>query len=199
MASCSLLIMDIFSSLLDIQISQNAARYLYIAAITDTGRFRYADVDGRAMKLAGEMLEKGINTEEIYANLYTKSLESYQLQAYVYKNIKRTENGVAYMFMTKKIMKKFKVSVEDASNMVNLMDGIRGSMVWILFVEHSENIRVRLRSRHMKVIDIAKLYDGGGHDNASGATLKNKKQIPHLLKEADQRLKEFKLENEDKF
>ena len=199
MASCSLLIMDIFSSLLDIQISQNAARYLYIAAITDTGRFRYADVDGRAMKLAGEMLEKGINTEEIYANLYTKSLESYQLQAYVYKNIKRTENGVAYMFMTKKIMKKFKVSIEDASNMVNLMDGIRGSMVWILFIEHPENIRVRLRSRHMKVIDIAKLYDGGGHDNASGATLKNKKQIPQLLKEADERLKQFKLENEDKF
>ena len=198
-ASCSLVIMDIFSAFPNMIISDKAARYLYIATVTDTGRFRYSDVDGKAMKLAGEMLEKGINTEEIYANLYTKSLESYQLQAYVYKNIKRTENGVAYMFMTKKIMKKFKVSIEDASNMVNLMDGIRGSMIWILFIEHPENIRVRLRSRHMKVIDIAKLYDGGGHDNASGATLKNKKQIPQLLKEADIRLKQFKLENEDKF
>lgn len=198
-ASCSLLIMDIFSVIPNINISAKAARYLYIATITDTGRFRYADVDGRALKLAGEMLEKGIDTEAIYSNLYTKELKSYQLQAYIYKHIKLTENGVAYMFMTKKIMKKFKVSIEDASNMVNLMDGIKGSMIWVLFIEHPENIRVRLRSRHIKVIDIAKLYNGGGHDNASGATVYSKKEMIALLKEADERLKVFKIENEDKF
>lgn len=199
MASCSLLIMDIFNSIPNVVISKEAARYLYLAAITDTGRFRYADVDGKALKLAGEMLDKGIDTEDLYAHLYTKELKAYQLQAYVYKNIKLTENGVAYMFMTKKIMKKFKVSIEDASNMVNLMDGIKGSLIWVLFIEHPENIRVRLRSRHIKVIDIAKLYNGGGHDNASGATLDNKKQIPHLLKEADYRLKEYKENNKEKF
>ena len=66
MASCSLLIMDIFNAIPNVQISKEAARYLYIAAVTDTGRFRYADVDGKALKLAGEMLEKGIeNFEEM--------------------------------------------------------------------------------------------------------------------------------------
>jgi phosphoesterase RecJ-like protein len=145
------------------------------------------------------MLEKGINTEDIFANLYTKELKSYQLQAYVYKHIKLSENGVAYMFMTKKIMKKFNVSIEDASNMVNLMDGIRGSMIWALFIEHPKEIRVRLRSRHVKIIDVAKMYNGGGHDNASGATIYNKKQIKNVIEDCDKLLKAYKIENEDKF
>ena len=39
-ASCSLLIMDIFSVIPNINISAKAARYLYIATITDTGNFK---------------------------------------------------------------------------------------------------------------------------------------------------------------
>lgn len=198
-ASCSLVIMDLFSSFGEFTISSVAARYLYISVITDTGRFRYADVDSNALRLSSLMLEKGINTEDIYANLYTKELNSYQLQAYVYKHIKLSPNGVAYMFMTRKIMKKFNVSIEDASNMVNLMDGIRGSMIWVLFIEHPSEIRVRFRSRHVKIIDIAKAYNGGGHDNASGATVYNKKQMKSVIDDCDKLLKQYKLENEDKF
>lgn len=197
-ASCSLVIMDLFNDE-KFYISKEAARYLYIAVITDTGRFRYSGVNAEALKLSSIMLEKGINTEDIFAYLYTKELKSYQLQAYVYKHIKLSENGVAYMFMTKKIMKKFNVSIEDASNMVNLMDGIRGSMIWVLFIEHPKEIRVRLRSRHVKIIDVAKMYNGGGHDNASGATIYNKKQIKNVIEDCDKLLKVYKTENEDKF
>lgn len=198
-ASCSLVIMDIFASYPLFSISKEAARYLYIATVTDTSRFRYKEVDAKALVLASKMLETGINTENIFSNLYSKDKEVFKLQGYFYKNIKYTRNGVSYMFMTKRIMKKFDVNVSEASNMVNLMDGIKGSMIWILFIERDKEIRVRLRSRFISIRDLAAKYNGGGHENASGATIYSKKQAKTLLNEADQILFNFKNKNKDKF
>ena len=58
------------------------------------------------------------------------------------------------------------------------------------------SIRVRLRSRFVTVNEIAEIYGGGGHACASGATVDSKKQMQDLLKMADQRLKEYKENNE---
>ncbi len=197
--SCTLVIMDIFMNFPSIKINKEAARYLYIGVVTDTGRFRYAEVDAKALAIASKMLELGVDTQEIFTNLYSKSLEAFKFQAYIYNNVCFTENKVAYLYITKKIMKKYHVSVEDASNTVNLLDGIKGSLIWVLFIERDKEIRVRLRSRFVKVIDIASQYRGGGHDYASGGTVYNKKEIKELLKVADNKLKEYKEKNEDKF
>lgn len=197
--SCSLVIMDMFTNFSSFIINKAAARYLYIATITDTGRFRYKEVDGKALEIASKMLNIGVDTDAIYANLYSKNIENFKFQAYIYKNVCFTENKVAYLFLTKKIMKKYKISTEDASNTVNLLDGIKGSMIWLLFIERDKEIRVRLRSRFVPVIGIAQQFNGGGHECASGATVYNKKQIKELLKIADNTLKDFKEQNKDKF
>lgn len=196
--SCSLVITELCDSM-KLNISASAARYLYLAVVTDTGRFKYKEVDGTALRLASILLDKGIDTEEIYSNLYSKDKETYRLQAYVYQNIKYSENGVAYMFMTKRIMKRFKVNVEDASNCVNLMDSIKGSLIWILFIEHDDEIRIRFRSRFVPCVGIANKFYGGGHENAAGGRILNKKEIKKVILEADQVLKEYKANNEDKF
>ena len=95
-------------------------------------------------------------------------------------------------------MRKFKASVDDASNLVNCMDSIKDSLIWILFVEYDNEIRVRLRSRYVPVVDIASQFNGGGHANASGATVYNKKQMKLLLETADNKLKNYKIEGECK-
>lgn len=197
-ASCSLVLVDFFETM-GINIPITAARYLYIATITDTGRFRYKEVDANALRLSSLLLEKGIDTEEIFSNLYSKDKSVYKLQGYVYNHVKYTENGVAYLFMTKRLMKKFKVNVEDASNTVNLMDGIEGSLIWLLFVEYDNEIRIRLRSRFVGVVGIANKYNGGGHEFAAGGTIHSKKEIKNVLAYADKVLHEYKLENKDKF
>ena len=196
--SCTLIITDMCESM-KLNITNEAARYLYIGVITDTGRFKYKEVDATALRLASYLLEKGIDTESIFANLYTKNKEIYKLQAYVYQHIKYSENGVAYMFMTKRIIKRFKVSVEDASNCVNLMDGIRGSLIWIMFIEHDDEIRIRFRSRFVPCVGIASTFEGGGHENAAGGRILKKKDIKKVILEADKVLKEFKENNKDKF
>ena len=196
--SCSLVLTEFFETM-GFDISSKAARYLYIAAITDTGRFKYKEVDSDAMHLASILLSKGIDTEEIYSNLYSKDKSVFKLQGYIYNHVKYTENGVAYLFMTKRLMKKFKVTVEDASNTVNLLDGIKGSLIWMLFIEYDNEIRIRFRSRFVGVVDIASKYNGGGHEYAAGGTIYSKKDIKKVLECTDKVLKEYKINNKDKF
>ena len=63
-------------------------------------------------------------------------------------------------------------------------------------LERPENeIRVRLRSRFVEVNDVAKNYRGGGHLTAAGATIYSTKEKNKLLKELDEKLKNYKENN----
>ena len=76
------------------------------------------------------------------------------------------------------------------------MDSIKGSLIWIAFIETDKDIRVRLRSRFVTISDLAEKYRGGGHACAAGATLYSKKEMKELLREADALIKEYKENNE---
>ena len=77
------------------------------------------------------------------------------------------------------------------------MDSIKGSPIWIAFIDGDSEIRVRLRSRFVKISDIAEKYRGGGHACAAGATVYNKKEMKALIKEVDEHLKNFKASGEN--
>lgn len=180
----------------ELKIDKKAAEYIYTGMVTDSGRFRFRSVSGETMRLAGMLLDLGIDIDTIYVNLYMKEFHTLKFQAYVNNKIGITENGVAYIFVDKKMQKKFSLTYEEASNAVSYMDSIKNSLIWIAFIEGDGEIRVRLRSRFVTVNPIAEKWGGGGHDCACGATLKNKKEIKMLLAEADERLKEYKASNE---
>ena len=96
------------------------------------------------------------------------------------------------------MQKKFGLTGEQASSCVSFMESIRGSLIWVAFIENTEKkeIRVRMRSRFVPISDIAERYRGGGHACAAGATLYSKKEIKAILAEADAKLKEYKENNE---
>ncbi|MBO7086097.1 MAG: bifunctional oligoribonuclease/PAP phosphatase NrnA, partial [Bacilli bacterium] len=107
-------------------------------------------------------------------------------------------NGVAYIYFKDNFGKKHgNLSKEDITSTINLLDSIKGSMIWILFSEGKESTRVRLRSRYINITELASKYNGGGHENACGSTVYNKKQVKELLRDADTLLKEFKLSHKD--
>ena len=111
--------------------------------------------------------------------------------------MKISENGVASLFVTKAMKKKFNLSNEQASASVSFMDSIKNALIWIAFIENGDgSIRVRLRSRFVTVSELAERYRGGGHACASGATVYSKAEAKQLLQEADQLLKEYKANNE---
>ncbi len=177
----------------ELRIDKEAATYIYTGMVTDSGRFRFRDVTAETMRLAGIMLNYGIDTEWIFANLYIKEFELYKFESYVYGKIKRTKNGVAYVHITEDVKKKFDISMENASAAVSYMDSIKDSLIWIAFIDSPDGtIRVRLRSRFMTVNELAEKYRGGGHSSACGATLLDKSEIRKVLRDADALLKNFK-------
>lgn len=181
----------------ELKLDKTAATYIYAGMVTDSGRFRFRSVSGETMRLAGILLDTGIDTDTLYAHLYLKDFDSLKFQAYVYKKMKMTENGVVYLHVDRAMQKKFNLTSETAGTAVSFMDSIKGSLIWLAFIDNADGTtRVRLRSRFVTINEIAEKYHGGGHACASGATVHNKKEMKALIAEADAHLKQYKETNE---
>ena len=175
------------------KINLEAATYIYTGMVTDSGRFRFRSVSGDTMRLAGMLLEMGIDTDSLYANLYLREFHTFKFESYVHEKMKISENGVASIYLTKKAQEKFSLSREDASASISYMDSIKNCLIWIALIENDDgSIRVRLRSRFVTINQLAERYHGGGHACASGATVYSRKEANALLREADAILKEYK-------
>ena len=180
-----------------LRLSPASAKALYTGMVTDSGRFRFRDVSGDTLRLAALMIDQGIDLETIYANLYMKEFHTFKFEAYAHKKMQISENGVASLFVSKRMRKKFRLSNEQASASVSYMEQIKGALIWIAFIENDDgSIRVRLRSRFLPVNELAERYEGGGHACACGATVHSKAEMKALIKDADELLKNYKATNE---
>ncbi len=177
-----------------LKMTPEAATYIYLGMVTDSGRFRYEGVTGETMRLAGALLDCGVDTEKLFANLYVDEFETLKLKSYVYDHIKLTPNGVAYIYMDDAAQKKLKLTLEAASDVVSELSAIRGSLIWLAFIDEKakNQIRVRLRSRFLGVNELANKYHGGGHKMAAGATVYTQEEMNELIKDADKLLGEYK-------
>ncbi len=182
----------------ELKINQAAATYLYTGMVTDSGRFRFRSVSGDTLRYAGALLDVGVDTDRLYAHLYLQEFEYLKFEAYIYRHMKITANGVAHLFVSLDMQERFHLTSEAASNSVSFMDSIKNSLIWIAFIENQDgSIRVRLRSRFVTINQLAEQYHGGGHDCASGATVYSKEEARALIKDADKLLKEYKETHED--
>ncbi|MBQ2877029.1 MAG: bifunctional oligoribonuclease/PAP phosphatase NrnA [Clostridia bacterium] len=181
----------------ELKIDVEAATYIYTGMVTDSGRFRFRDVSGETLRLAGTILSVGVDTDTLFAHLYLKEFDELKFEAYVHKKMKITEGGVAYIYVDNKMKEQFGLSDETAGNVVSLMDSIKGSIIWLAFIENKDgSTRVRLRSRFVTVSELANKYHGGGHACASGATVYSRKEMNQLIKDADSLIKEYKANND---
>ena len=181
----------------ELKIDVEAATYIYTGMVTDSGRFRFRDVSGETLRLAGTVLSVGVDTDTLFAHLYLKEFDELKFEAYVHKKMKITEGGVAYIYVDNKMKEQFGLSDETAGTVVSLMDSIKGSIIWLAFIENKDgSTRVRLRSRFVTVSELANKYHGGGHACASGATVYSRKEMNQLIKDADSLIKEYKANNE---
>lgn len=193
-SACCEMIADLVLTFRDeLVISKQAATYLYTGIVTDSGRFRYISVSGETLRIAGALLDFGIDTETLYAHLYLDEFDALKNKAYFLSKIKRTKNGVAYLTVDLATQQRLHMTSEDASALVSTMDAIKGSLAWIIFIENEDgSYRVRLRSRFMTVNKLAENYHGGGHECAAGATVYSTKEKGRLLREADRLIKAYK-------
>lgn len=185
----------------ELKIDREAATYLYTGMITDSGRFKIRDVNGDTLRNAAVLLDIGVDTESLFAHLYLDDFDYLKFKSDIIRKMKMTENGVAYLYISRAVQEKYGLTFEQASATVSFLDSIKGSIIWLAFIEHADDngefsIRVRLRSRFVTVNELASRYRGGGHACASGATLYNKKEVRALLDDADRVISEYKTNNE---
>lgn len=191
-ASCTQIICD-FAREMKLMVTERAAYPLYVGMVTDSGRFRFDSVTPNTFLDAAFLLSCGVNIEDVDNNLSVTNLKTLKLTGYVLNNFKTTENGVAYICMTREIVEEYGVSNEEAANQVSSLAGIEGYPVWCLMMEYSKDeIRIRLRSRGPEIKTLANEYGGGGHAKASGAKLQNWDELPKFLSDADKLVKEYK-------
>jgi bifunctional oligoribonuclease and PAP phosphatase NrnA len=153
-------------------IDQKIALGLYVSVMTDTNSFRYARTTPLAHRIAGEMIERGVNPEEVYQSIYSsKKVSHLQLLGSMLRNVKTSEKGrIAWLEMTRKLRQEHRASSDDTQSFLNLLLLIQDAEVICFFREEDDGkIRVSLKSKGRVVVSgVAMELGGGGHEYAAG-------------------------------
>src|SRR3989338_4129228 len=160
-----------------INLDEDAA--LYTAIMTDTGSFRYSNTSSRTHRIAAELIDIGIEPYEMNTKIYeTSSLEDTNLLGEALQTMKLTDDGkIAWLWVTKEMLKKTKASLEGTEGIINFGRSIDGVEIAVLFRETGTEGRVKVSFRSKGREDVNKLaadFGGGGHPTASGCTVLGK-------------------------
>ncbi len=166
-------------------VSSSAAKLLYTGMVTDSGRFRYDATSAETHRVAAFLMERKFDTTDIYRNLYADDLSFIQLRARFTLKIQTTPHRVAYIYTdrteTDGYGKEGVSSFTLSRGMVNVMSEIRGIDTWVNFTETESGVLCEIRSNRYNINPIAVKYGGGGHQKASGATLRDREEAMRLL------------------
>lgn len=166
-------------------VSPVAAKLLYTGMITDSGRFRYDSTNAQTHTMAAFLMERGFDTADIFRNLYSDDLTFIQLRAKFVLKIQTTPHRVAYIYTdcaeTDSYLESGVSSFTLSRGMVNTMGEIRGIDSWVNFTETADGVLCEIRSGKYNINPIAVKYGGGGHQKASGCTLKDREEAMKLL------------------
>lgn len=184
--SCCGLITD-FAIACGLKIPVEGAKALFTGMVTDSGRFRYDSTTSQTFRLASRLLEEKFDTNEIYSKLYQDDYEHVLLRAKFILKIRFTDDGVAYIYTDKEEFESYGVSAFTISRgMVGTMSDLRGVDAWVNFTETSDGVLTEIRSSKYNINPVAVKYGGGGHQKASGATLKNREEAMLLLEDLNE-------------
>jgi len=152
-------------------ITKKIAEFIYIAIITDTGKFSYSSTSANTHRVAASLMEKGINVSEI-DNMIFNSKPSNVVKAYIdcISGINLYyENKLGIAAITQKITTDNNVEMGDVDGVVEFIREINDVEVSCVLKEHKNSTKVSLRSKNnIDVAEISLKYSGGGHAKAAG-------------------------------
>ncbi|MFA7423327.1 MAG: bifunctional oligoribonuclease/PAP phosphatase NrnA [Acholeplasmataceae bacterium] len=190
-ASAAEMVVDLAKTF-EYSITKEAATYLYGGMVTDTGRFLYMSNPSQTFELASYITKFHPDIQPFYDYIYTEPLKKRKTKQ-LFQSFDLTKHNVAYRKNDTAVIKESGLDFQSISRgMVNQMAGIIEVPIWANFTEDVENnvIVGEFRSRGITIVDIAKKYGGGGHNNACGASLKDWNEVDKILKDFDERAKE---------
>lgn len=190
MAAASELLSDILLSWKGTTLSKEAARYLYMGIVGDSGRFEFSSTSAHTFAVAKALVETGININSIYLEMYEKKIEDLRTVAYILSHFEVSPHGVAYYVLSDETQKELGISREQGKENVNLFSNIAGLNAWCSVTEDPQPKdycwRVSIRSKKLDISGIASKWEGGGHPQASGAKVRSLDKLPELIKDLDE-------------
>jgi phosphoesterase RecJ-like protein len=152
-------------------ITKKIAEFMYIAILTDTGRFSYSCTSANTHRVAANLMDKGINVSEI-DNLIYNSKPSNVVNAYI-ECISSIDlfydNKLGIASISQKTLLENNVEMGDIDGVVEFIREINEVEVACVLKEYKNNTKVSLRStKNIDVAEISLKFGGGGHAKAAG-------------------------------
>ncbi|MCH3908841.1 MAG: bifunctional oligoribonuclease/PAP phosphatase NrnA [Bacilli bacterium] len=170
-------------------ISKEAAHYLYIALVGDSGRFLYSSTTTHTFACAQALLATGISISDIYLSMYQKKLDDLKVTAYILNHFTVSPHGVAYYVLPEDVQKDLQITSERGKENVNLFSNIEGVNAWCSITEDPNPKdwcwRISIRSKKADISPVAFKWGGGGHAQASGAKIKDLSELDAFIADLD--------------
>ena len=153
--------------------SEDVVRGIYVALVSDTGSFRYANTSARALAIGARMVALGAEPEPVYHRLFgsapRRRLEL--LRAALDTFDTEPETGLSWMIVTREMVEAASAGPDDFEGLIEHVRTLEGTEVAILFTGTEDGLtKISLRSNgRADVRSIARRFGGGGHIKAAGA------------------------------
>jgi bifunctional oligoribonuclease and PAP phosphatase NrnA len=175
-ASCTAEILFSLGKLLGAELTPEIAGALYVALVTDTGRFMYENTGPSAHRMAAELIEAGVDVHDIYRRLYERvPIEKLRLVSRAIERIERFEEcRLAVTYISADDYADTGASEVLTEGIIDHVRALNGTEVAAMIRDKTDGGRsarkVSLRSTGgaIDVSAIARKHGGGGHRRAAG-------------------------------
>ncbi|HYZ88906.1 MAG TPA: bifunctional oligoribonuclease/PAP phosphatase NrnA [Myxococcales bacterium] len=158
-------------------LSRDAAECIYASILADTGCFRYSSTDPECLRIAAELLERGVDPWEMTVRVYEQQpLARMRLLAEVLNTLELEPGGkVATITIRRDMVARTGTHLDLTDGFINYARSVDGVEVAAALREPEQGNgawRVSFRSRgNVDVAAIAQKFGGGGHKNAAGCSI----------------------------
>jgi len=166
---------DLFE-LLGVEITPDIAEALYIAVVTDTGRFQYTNTSPKAMRLAAYLIERGADVHKVFQGVY-ESVEFAKLKllARALEHAQVYEGGrVVVSYLARDDFSDVSAPEPYAEGIIDYLRAVQGADMSVLIREPprrdgpARRVSLRASVDELDVSAIARKSGGGGHRQAAG-------------------------------
>ena len=172
-AACGEMVFDLVSDL-GVALSVEIATHVYIAIVTDTGSFHYANITPRTFDICRRCVEAGVNPPAVARSIFdSNNLGRLKLFGAVLSGMELDASGrIAIVSVDHALARQCGGTYEDTEGLINLPLTVKEIVGVVFFKENGpDDWRVSMRSKgEIDVNAVAKQFGGGGHKNASGCS-----------------------------
>jgi phosphoesterase RecJ-like protein len=166
---------DVFREL-GVRVTPEIAEALYIALVTDTGRFQYANTTPKALRLAADLVEAGADIHRVFQGVYESvQFAKLKLLARALDRAQVLEGGeIVVSHLLRDDFEDVGASEPYSEGIIDVLRSTEGALVSALIREPPRDTgpkrKVSLRSSvdEVDVSAIARKSGGGGHREAAG-------------------------------